>query len=179
MPSFWLGLVLILVFTGRLGWLPAVGMRDVLADIGTVNPLVDVLKHMIMPVTCLSVFHMASYARYQRSAMLEVIRQDYIRTARAKGLSERTVIYRHALRNAAIPIITLVGMSVRLILSGSFIVEQVFAWPGMGRLGVNAIFSRDYPVIMAVTLMSAVLVMLGNLLADIAYALVDPRIQYG
>jgi len=177
-PNFWLGLMMILLFSGTLGWLPSVGMRDIMAPPGTVNAVVDTLRHMVMPATVLSVFHMASWARYQRSAMLEVIRQDYVRTARAKGLSERVVIYRHALRNAAIPVITLLGMSVATIMSGSFIVEQVFAWPGMGRLGVNAIFSRDYPVVMGVTLMSSILVLAGNFTADIMYAVVDPRIRY-
>ncbi len=178
MPNFWFAMVMILVFTGRLGWLPSVGMMDVHVGPTILERTFSVLRHLIMPTLVLSLAHMATWTRYQRSSMLEVIRQDYIRTARAKGLSERVVIYRHALRNAAIPVITLLGMSMPALISGSFIVETVFAWPGMGRLGVGAVFSRDYPVVMGVTLFSSVMVMGGNLLADVMYAVVDPRIRY-
>lgn len=178
MPNFWLGMMLILLFTSRLGWLPSVGMSSFIAPPTLGGQILDVLKHMIMPVIVLSSASLASWTRYQRSAMLEVIRQDYIRTARSKGLAEKTVIYRHALRNASLPIITLLGMSMPILISGSFIVETIFSWPGMGRLGVNAIFSRDYPIVMGVTLFSSFLVLMGNLLADIFYAILDPRIRY-
>jgi peptide/nickel transport system permease protein len=121
---------------------------------------------------------LASWTRYMRSSLLEVIAEDYIRTARAKGLREKTIIMRHAIKNSLIPMITLLGLSVPTIVGGSFITETVFGWPGMGRLGVNAIFQRDYPLIMGVTMMSSLLVVIGNLIADVAYAWVDPRISY-
>lgn len=178
MPNFWLGMMLILLFTSRLGWLPSVGMSSFISPPTLGGQILDVIKHMILPVIVLSSASLASWTRYQRSAMLEVIRQDYIRTARSKGLAEKTVIYRHALRNASLPIVTLLGMSMPILISGSFIVETIFSWPGMGRLGVNAIFSRDYPIVMGVTLFSSFLVLLGNLLADIFYAVLDPRIRY-
>ncbi|HHW26398.1 MAG TPA: ABC transporter permease, partial [Firmicutes bacterium] len=177
-PGFWLALMLILVFAGYLKWLPSVGMMSINVGPGFFERLWDLAKHMIMPVMVSCASGIASWARYQRSSMLEVIRQDYIRTARAKGLTEKVVIGRHAVRNAAIPVITILGMSIPGLIGGSALIEQIFAWPGMGRLGINAIFSRDYPVIMAVNLMTSILVMLGNLTADVLYAVVDPRIRY-
>lgn len=179
MPSFWFAMMMILLFTLKLGWLPSVGMSSSMFPPSTSwGRFADVIKHMIMPVTVSSLSSLASWARYQRSSMLEVIRQDYIRTARSKGLSNKVVIFRHALRNAALPIITLLGMSIPMLLSGSFIIETIFSWPGMGRLGVSSIFRRDYPVVMGVTLFSSLLVMGGNLIADIMYAVVDPRVRY-
>lgn len=177
-PGFWLALMLILVFAGYLKWLPSVGMMSINVGPGFFERLWDLAKHMIMPVMVSCASGIASWARYQRSSMLEVIRQDYIRTARAKGLTEKVVMGRHAVRNAAIPVITILGMSIPGLIGGSALIEQIFAWPGMGRLGINAIFSRDYPVIMAVNLMTSILVMLGNLTADVLYAVVDPRIRY-
>jgi len=177
-PGFWLALMMILVFTGWLGWLPSVGMTSIEVGPGTFERLIDLLRHMIMPVVVLSLPGIASWARYQRSAMLEVIRQDYILTARSKGLPEKLVIGRHAVRNAAIPVVTILGMSLPGLIGGSALIESVFAWPGMGRLGVNAAFSRDYPILLGVTLISSFLVMLGNLIADVLYAVVDPRIRY-
>jgi len=138
----------------------------------------DVAEHMILPAIVLSLAQTASWSRYQRSALLEVLDQDYIRTARAKGLREYRVLTRHALRNALIPIVTLIGLSVPSIVTGAFITETIFSWPGMGRLGVDAIDGRDYPVIMAVTMLSSLVIVFGNLLADIAYVWVDPRIRY-
>ena len=178
LPGFWFAMMLILLFTARLQWLPSVGMTNPSATPGTLNYFVDVIKHMIMPVTVLSLSSTGRWARYMRSSMLEVVRQDYMRTARSKGLLERVVIYRHGFRNALIPIVTLLGMSIPNLISGSFVIESVFGWPGMGRLGVNAIFSRDYQVVMGVTLFSSILVMIGNFLADVTYAVVDPRIRY-
>jgi peptide/nickel transport system permease protein len=178
LPNFWFAMMLILLFTVRLGWLPSVGMTSLTVTPGTLAYFVDLAKHMVMPVTVMSLASTGRWTRYMRASLLEVVRQDYVRTARSKGLPERVVIYRHALRNALIPIVTLLGMAVPGLISGSFIIESVFGWPGMGRLGVNAIFSRDYPVVMGVTLFSSVLVMFGNLMADIAYAIVDPRIRY-
>lgn len=177
-PSFWLALVLMQVFANQLRWLPAVGMHSVREQLSGWSATLDVIKHLIMPATVLAMPFMASWARYMRSSLLEVIGTEYIRTARAKGLTERTVILRHALKNALIPIITVLGLSLPMLVGGAFIIETVFGWPGMGRLGVNAIMARDYPLIMGVTMASSVLVILGNLLADIAYALADPRIRY-
>ncbi|MFH1542385.1 MAG: ABC transporter permease [bacterium] len=178
-PSFWLGLMLMLLFSVNLGWLPAVGMHDpLLRETGRLANALDVGKHMILPLLTMTLLSLAGITRYQRAAMLEVLNQDYIRTARAKGLSERVVIFKHALRNALIPTVTILGLSLPGLFGGAFIIETIFAWPGMGRLGVMAIFQRNYPLIMGIVVMSAVLIMLGNLLADICYALVDPRIRY-
>lgn len=186
MPSFWLALMLILIFS--LGarnawhwpiWFPASGMTSVsYASLGTLGRLQDRLMHLVLPSVSLALVLAAGIARYARGSMLEVIRQDYIRTARAKGLSEVRVVLKHALRNALVPIVTLVGLYLPFLLSGTVLIETVFAWPGMGRLVVNAIFQRDYPVVMAGTLVFALMVVVGNLVADVLYALVDPRIRY-
>lgn len=178
-PSFWLGLMLMLLFSVQLGWLPAVGMYDPLVRGGWVVRLVDVIRHMVLPLTTMTLLSLAGITRYQRAAMLEVLNQDFVRTARAKGLPERVVIFKHALRNALIPIVTILGLSLPGLFGGAFIIETIFAWPGMGRLGVLAIFQRNYPLIMGIVVFSAVLIMLGNLFADVGYALVDPRIRYG
>ncbi|MBU0672555.1 MAG: ABC transporter permease [Candidatus Margulisbacteria bacterium] len=178
-PSFWLGMMLMLLFSVKLGWLPAVGMYDpLIRDQGVGVRVLDLIRHMILPLTTMTVLSLAGITRYQRAAMLEVLNQDFIRTARAKGLPERVVIFKHALRNALIPIVTILGLSLPGLFGGAFIIETIFAWPGMGRLGVLAIFQRNYPLIMGIVVFSAVLIMLGNLLADICYALVDPRIRY-
>jgi peptide/nickel transport system permease protein len=158
-PTFWLGLMLMLVFSVQLRWLPAVG-------------------GIVLPLITMTIGSLAGLTRYQRAAMLEILSQDFIRTARAKGLPERVVIFKHALRNALIPIVTIIGLSLPDLFGGAFIVETIFAWPGMGRLGVQCIFQRNYPMIMGVVMFSAVLIVLGNLLADVGYALVDPRIRY-
>jgi peptide/nickel transport system permease protein len=177
-PVFWVALLLLQVFSIRLNWLPAVGMHSVREQYQGWDATVDVIRHMILPATVLSLAQTASWSRYQRSALLEVLGQDYIRTARAKGLREMRVIGLHALRNALIPTVTLIGLSVPTIVTGAFITETIFGWPGMGRLGVESINGRDYPIIMAVTMLSSLLIILGNLLADVAYAWVDPRIRY-
>ena len=179
MPSFWLGLMFMLLFSLKLGWLPSVGMFDPrLISPTFLEKILDVARHMVLPVLTMLIIDLAGLTRYQRAAMLEVIKQDFIRTARAKGLSERVVIFKHALRNALLPIITILGLSLPDLFGGAFIIETIFAWPGMGRLGVQAIFSRNYPVIMGVVVLSATLIIIGNLLADVGYALVDPRIRY-
>ncbi len=175
-PNFWLGLILIYVFSFKMGWLPSSGMVSLR---GAPDVVMDRIAHLIMPVATLAFHDMVVWLRYQRSALLGVLGEDYIRTAKAKGLAQRIVVAKHALRNALIPVVTLLGLSVPRLLTGSYIVEYVFAWPGMGRLAVDAIYTRDYPVIMAILMISAVLVVLGNLLADVGYALVDPRINYG
>lgn len=166
--------MLILLFSLKPGWLPSSGMRDNFDQF----VFSDRLKHIIMPAFVLAFGTMASKMRYMRSSMLEVIRQDYIRTARSKGLSERVVIWKHAFRNALLPIITLLGMLIPGIFGGAVAVETVFGWPGMGRMIVQATFSRDYPVIMGTELFSSILVILGSLIADILYAIADPRIKY-
>ncbi len=138
----------------------------------------DLLKHLILPAVTLGVRDMAGYARFTRASMLEVMRQDYVRTARAKGLAERVVIYKHALRNGLIPIVTLLGLGLPGLLSGVVIFERIFTWPGMGSLTIEAVGNRDYPILMASNMLFALLVILGNLIADVLYAVVDPRIRY-
>jgi peptide/nickel transport system permease protein len=179
-PSFWLGLLLIILFGVKfkewgLPSLPIQGMHNLRGDGGPA----DLFKHLILPVTALAVVQVASWTRYIRSSMLEVIRQDYIRTARAKGLKDQPVYYQHAFRNALIPLITLVGLSVPDLFAGAFLIETIFAWNGMGRLTVQAVSRSDYTLIMGSTLVFAVLTMFGNLLADILYSVFDPRIRYG
>ncbi len=177
-PIFWVALILIQVFAIQLGWLPASGMTDVRESYTGFDATLDVLRHMLLPAIVLSLAQIATWSRYQRSALLEVLGQDYIRTARGKGLSEWRVISFHALRNTMLPILTLIGISIPNLVTGAFVTETIFSWPGMGRLGVGAVGGRDYPVIMAVTLLSALLILTGNLLTDLAYAWADPRIRY-
>ncbi len=180
LPAFWLGLMLILVFSRGLGWLPAGGMAA--PDAELMSPparLWDTLRHLVLPVLVLGVASAAGTARYLRSAMIDALAQDYVLAARARGLPERVVVWRHAARNALLPAVTLVGLNLPFLLGGAVVTETVFAWPGMGRLAVSAIFARDYPVIMGATALSAVMVVLGNLLADLAYGRIDPRIRLG
>jgi peptide/nickel transport system permease protein len=175
-PTFWVGIMLLELFAVQLRWLPAGGLADIQS---THFDLGERIKHLILPVATLTFAGMATWMRYQRSAMLEVLNEDYIRTASAKGLSRRVVIYKHALRNALLPVITLMGLFLPALLVGAYFVETIFTIPGMGYLYLNAVFERDYPTIMGVTMLSAVFVAVGNLLADVAYAVVDPRIRYG
>ena len=173
-PGFFLALMLIYLFTVKLGWLPSSGMTT----LGTDGGFWDVVRHMIMPVTVLAVSVAGSNIRYVRSSMLEILQSDYLRTATAKGLGRKRVIHKHALRNALIPIITVIGMQIPTLFGGSIIVEKIFSWPGLGLMTMNAILGRDYPVIMGVCLLTAVVVLAGNLITDILYALVDPTITY-
>jgi peptide/nickel transport system permease protein len=178
MPSFWFGLMLILLFSYKLQWLPASQMTSVNYEFMSGSAqLTDRLKHLLMPAIALGVGGAASVARYMRSGMLEQVRQDYVRTARAKGLSEGKVIFKHAMRNALIPVITLLGLFLPFLMAGSVLIETVFAWPGMGRTIVTAIFQRDYPVVLATAFVISVMVILGNLIADMLYSIVDPRIR--
>lgn len=172
-PSFFLSLLLIYVFTVRLGWLPSSGMTT----LGTESSVGDVAKHMVMPVLVLAFSMAGSNIRYIRSAVLEILQQDYLRTARAKGIGRFRVINKHALRNALVPIITVIGMEIPTLFGGAVIIEQVFSWPGLGLMTMSAISNRDYPVIMGVCLLSAIVVLVANLITDILYALVDPTIQ--
>jgi peptide/nickel transport system permease protein len=171
-PGFWVAILLIIVFSVNLGWLPAAGWVDPFED------PVEGIKHMILPVVALGLFGSATIMRQTRSALLEVLRQDYITTARAKGLAGRRVILRHALKNAMIPVVTLLALSLAALLGGTVLIERVFAIPGVGRLALDATNGRDYPVIQAIVLMSAIAIVLANLIADLAYGFLDPRIRY-
>jgi peptide/nickel transport system permease protein len=171
-PSFWFGLMAILIFAVELGWLPSGGMYT----LGRARTLPDLAAHLVLPVGVLSIVNVAGWSRYVRASMLEVLRQDYLRTARAKGLYERLVIVRHALRNALIPVVTLMGLTLPDLVAGALVTETIFGWPGMGRLAYHAATKRDYPMIMGVLVLSSMLVLLGNLLADMAYTVLDPRL---
>ncbi|MCZ7540282.1 MAG: ABC transporter permease [Anaerolineae bacterium] len=177
-PGFVVALFLIQFFAVELRWLPSTGMHNVREQYSGLRAVMDVAEHLVLPATALSAASIARWARYQRSSLLNVLTQDYIRTARAKGARERRVLGLHALRNALLPMITLGGLSIPQLVSGAFIIEYVFGWPGMGRLAVNAALRRDYPVIMGVTMISAIFIVLGNFLADLAYHWADPRIRY-
>ncbi len=172
-PGFFLSLLLIYIFTVKLGWLPSSGMTTLGAEGG----FGDVASHMVMPVIVLAASMAGSNIRYIRSAVLEILQQDYLRTARAKGIGNFKVIGKHALRNALVPIVTVIGMEIPVLFGGAVIIEQVFSWPGLGLMTMSAITSRDYPVIMGVCLLSAIVVLVANLVTDILYALVDPTIQ--
>ncbi|MGE0597964.1 MAG: nickel ABC transporter permease [Dehalococcoidia bacterium] len=172
MPSFWLGILLILLFAVQLQWLPPSGFVSI-----TTDPI-ECLKHLILPAISLGTVQAAVIMRQVRSSLLEVFREDYVRTARAKGLNERRVTVTHALRNALLPVVTIIGIQVSALLGGSVVTETVFAMPGMGRYAVDAIFIRDYPVVQAVVLVTALVVVTANLITDLSYAFLDPRITY-
>jgi peptide/nickel transport system permease protein len=177
-PSFWLALLLMDFFGVRLGLFPIAGIRSLGHEyLSWGGQIWDMAHHLIMPVFVSAFGGLAGFSRYMRSNMLEVIRQDYILTARAKGLSERVVIYKHALRNALLPVITILGLSVPGLIGGSVIFETIFAIPGMGKLFYDGVMMRDYPLIMGILVMGAVLTLVGNLIADLSYALADPRIR--
>lgn len=177
-PTFWLALLLMLVFGVYLDWLPISGLKSLNYEyLGLWGKVIDLGKHLILPVLLSAFGGLAGLSRYMRSNMLEVIRQDYILTARAKGLTERVVIYKHALRNALLPVVTVLGLSIPGLIGGSVIFESIFAIPGMGQLFYGAVMARDYPVVMGELVIGAVLTLIGNLVADISYALVDPRIR--
>ncbi|MFN8593304.1 MAG: ABC transporter permease [Thermomicrobiales bacterium] len=173
-PSFFLALGLIYIFALKLRWLPAAGMYTV----GSTPEFGDSLRHIILPALALGIAQAAPLIRYVRSGMLESIAQDYVNVARAKGLRERTVIFGHALRNVLIPLVTIVAIELPGLFGGTVIIEQIFSWPGMGTLTINSVFDRDYPVIMGITLIGAVMIVISNLLADVLYAVIDPRIRY-
>jgi peptide/nickel transport system permease protein len=179
-PTFWLALICMYLFGVRLNWLPISGLHSLGSENYTrIHWFLDMLKHLILPVSVAAFGSLAALSRYMRSTMLDVIRQDYITTARAKGLRERTVIFRHALRNALLPVITLLGLSVPGLIGGSVIFETIFAIPGMGQLFYNGVMARDYPLVMGILVIGACLTLVGNLLADLGYALADPRIRHG
>jgi peptide/nickel transport system permease protein len=177
-PTFWLALLLMILFGVQLGWLPISGIKSLGYEPSSLFMIIlDRAKHLILPVLLSAFGGLAGFSRYVRSNMLEVIRQDYIKTARAKGLSERTVVYHHALRNALLPVITILGLSVPGLIGGSVIFETIFAIPGMGQLFYGSVMARDYPVIMGILVIGAFLTLIGNLLADLSYSLADPRIR--
>jgi peptide/nickel transport system permease protein len=178
MPGFFLALLLMQVFAVQFRWLPTTGMYDRRQDYEGIMAALDVGRHLILPAVALSMASLARWVRYQRSSLLDVLSQDYIRTARAKGAPESRVLRLHALRNALIPMVTLIGLSFSQLVSGAFIIEFVFGWPGMGLLAVNSALKRDFPVIMGVTMLSSIFIVLGNFFADMAYHWVDPRIRY-
>lgn len=177
MPLFWIGLMLIVLFSVHLRWLPAGGMTDVEASRTGLPYLLDVARHLVLPVSTLAIFYVAIYARLTRSAVLEVRELDYVRTARAKGLAPRKVMSRHVLRNALLPIVTMTGLQFGTLLSGSVVVETVFSWPGMGRLAFDAVFQRDLNLLLGVLLFSSCLVVVSNLCTDLLYSVLDPRIE--
>ncbi len=178
-PSFWLALMLIMVFSVNLGWFPTSQTRSMnYEDLTAIGKMADRAWHLALPVFVLGIAGAAGTARYMRSRLLEVLNEEYITAARARGFREKTVIMKHALRNAMIPIVTIYGMSLPFLLGGATIIETIFAWPGIGRLTVGAVSGRDYPIIMATVTIAAVLTVLGNLLADVTYAAVDPRVSY-
>ena len=180
LPSFWVSLLALDLLGVRLGWLPVSGLSSLEADRMSALPwLLDRARHLILPVSVAVLGGLAGISRYVRSNMLQVLNQEYIRTARAKGLPERIVLFRHALRNALLPLITILGLSIPGLIGGSVIMESIFAIPGMGRLFFGAVMGRDHPVIMGILVFGALLTLLGNLLADLAYAYADPRIRVG
>lgn len=177
-PDFWLALLLMMLFGVQLGWLPISGLRSLNWEyLAPLAQLWDLLSHLILPIFIGAFGGLAGLSRFMRGSMLEVIRQDYIRTAQAKGLPDRVVLYKHALRNAVLPIVTILGLSLPGLIGGSVIVESVFAIPGMGQLAVQSVFARDYPVVMGLLTITAGLTLVGNRLADICYGFVDPRIR--
>jgi len=193
MPIFWLGIMMILLFAATLGWFPISGRLDFTIDLarrtnlyildgilsGNWTAVGSALRHLVLPAVTLSTVPLAIIARMTRSSLLEVLRQDYVRTARAKGMAEARVITRHALRNAAIPVVTVIGLNVGSLLGGAILTETIFAWPGVGRMVVDAIFARDYPLVQGAVLVIALVFVGVNLLVDLSYAYLDPRIRYG
>ena len=177
MPLFWIGLLAIVLFSMKLGWLPPYGMSTVGADLTGWQAWMDVAKHLLMPAITLGLFYVAIYTRVTRAAALEVMDQDFVKTARAKGVPDGRVWRHHILRNSVLPVITFISLQAGHILGGSVLIETVFAWPGIGRLAFDALFQRDYNLLLAVFFVSSVMVVIFNLVADLLYSLADPRIE--
>lgn len=175
-PLFWIGLMLILLFSIKLEWLPTTGMEDVVAFNEGWDRVLDIARHLVLPTVTLSLFYMALYTRMMRAAMLDQRGMDYVVTARSKGLSERLITYRHVLRNAVLPVVTMAGVQVGSLLGGSVVVESVFAWPGLGQLAFQSLFARDFNLLLGIFFLSACLVVLVNLAVDLVYLALDPRI---
>jgi peptide/nickel transport system permease protein len=176
-PTFWIGLMLIVLFSVKLGWLPTGGMHTIGAAMSPAERVVDVAHHLVLPAVSLALFYAAIYTRLMRASMLEVFGQDYVRTAHAKGLADAEVTVRHVLRNALLPLVTMVGVQVGSLLGGSVLVESVFTWPGLGRLAFETVQQRDYNVLLGILFMSSLLVIAVNLVVDLLYAVLDPRIE--
>ena len=179
MPVFWTGYLLIIAFASNVRWFPVAGMRDVRLEGNRFEEWLDIAHHLVLPALTLGLIYLAQYSRLSRASMLEVLQSDYVRTARAKGLAERKVVYKHALRNAVIPVITIAGLQFGALLSGALLVETVFNWPGLGRLAADSVFQRDAPVLLGVLICSAALVVVINILTDVVYRMIDPRIRVG
>jgi peptide/nickel transport system permease protein len=178
-PLFWIGLMLILLFSIKLDWLPTTGMEDVVAFNEGWDRVLDVARHLVLPTLTLSLFYMALYTRMMRAAMLDQRGMDYVVTARSKGLAERLITYRHVLRNAVLPVVTMAGVQVGSLLGGSVVVESVFAWPGLGQLAFQSLFARDFNLLLGIFFLSACLVVVVNLVVDLVYLALDPRIKVG
>ena len=179
-PSFWLGLMLILLFSLKLDLFPTSGFMDpLLFNASFLEKSSNILYHMFLPLLTIVIGGIAGLTRYNRFGIIKILAQDFITAARARGLSETRILFKHALKNIMLPIITILGLDLPSLISGSYIIEYIFSWPGMGQLGVQAVFQRDYPILMATILFSSFLIIMGNLIADICYAYVDPRISKG
>jgi peptide/nickel transport system permease protein len=177
-PVFWMGIMLVILFASVWPILPVSGMRAVdSSDSGGVRDMLDVAQHLVLPTLTLSLVYLAQYSRLARSSMLDVLSSDFIRTARAKGLADRVVLYKHALRNALLPVVTVLGLQFGNVMAGAILVETVFNWPGLGRLAYESVVRRDYPTILGVLLFSSIVVIVMNLLTDLCYRLIDPRIK--
>ena len=176
-PLFWIGLMLIVLFSIKLDWLPTTGMETVAAFYEGWDRVLDIAWHLVLPALTLSLFYMALYTRLMRAAMLEQAGMEYVTTARAKGLTERRITFRHILRNAFLPVLTIVGVQIGSLLGGSVIVEAVFAWPGLGQLAFQSLFARDFNLLLGIFFLSAGLVVIVNLVVDVIYTLLDPRIE--
>ena len=176
-PLFWLGLMFIVMFSVKLGWFPTGGMESSYKELHGFPRVVDIAHHLVLPTITLSLYYMAIYARVMRAAMLEVYGADFVRTARAKGLSEGKIAFKHVLRNALLPMVSMVGVQMGSLLGGSVIVETVFSWPGLGRAAFEAVFQRDFNLLMGILLMSSIMVIAANMIVDSLYAVLDPRIE--
>lgn len=176
-PVFWVGIMLVILFASVLPIFPVAGMRSIDSSGGGIADVIDVLHHLVLPAVTLSLVYLAQYSRLARSSMLDVLSSDFIRTARAKGLADRVVLYKHALRNALLPVVTVLGLQFGNVLAGAILVETVFNWPGLGRLAFDSVLRRDYPTILGVLLFSSVVVVVMNQLTDLCYRFIDPRIK--
>lgn len=177
MPVFWVGLMLIVLFSVHLGWLPSGGYETIGSNLTGLGRFFDIARHMVMPITALSLLYLAVYSRLMRASFLDVDRLDFVRTAHAKGLSPNRVAFKHVLRNALIPIVTMAGLHLSALLGGAVIIEQVFALPGLGRLAFDAVFQRDFNLLLSILVLSSILVIFINLVIDLVYVLIDPRIE--
>lgn len=178
MPTFWLGLVLMLIFSLKLDWLPTSGFLEPGLETSSFwEQSVAIAQHLILPLMTILIGSLAGLTRYYRFETIGILTQDYIQAARARGLSETRILFKHALKNAMLPMVTLLGLMLPELVSGTFVIEYIFSWPGMGQLGISAVFARDYPVLMGMLMMSSVLIIVGNWLSDVAYRWVDPRIS--